>query len=333
MRLRTALSSASPHVSRLLLVSALVAGQVGQSSLAWGQELSPKAEVLFSEGLKLAQGGDCPAAREKFVESYAADPAPGTLINWALCEEKLGRPAAALDLLKVAAQKLTPSHPKHAGVAKHIDALIKRVPFLRLRVSSDWPQGTVVLKDGVVVDPGALAQTQPQDPGAHIIEVKAPGRQDRRYEVSLMEGRTLEVTLEPGPKASSDAAPGSPEATPDRAKSEERLMGFVIAGGGLAAVIAGTITGLMAKARLSDMEADPCDMQAKTCETQAGVNASHAGSTLATISTASFVTGAVALGLGGYFIFKDGPQKAATVPQPVVVAGPHELGLRLRGSF
>src|SRR5687768_663954 len=94
------------------------------------EPLSPAAERLFADGLKLAHAGDCVRARDKFTESYAADPAPGTLINWALCEEKLGRSGTALELLRLADHALPQHHPKRAGMVRHMESLAKRAPIL-----------------------------------------------------------------------------------------------------------------------------------------------------------------------------------------------------------
>src|SRR5690349_20208896 len=169
------------------------------SGVATAQSLSPSAERLFTEGLKLAHSGDCVHARDKFTESYAADPAPGTLINWALCEEKLGRSATALELLRLADHTLPPNHPKRAGLVKHMDVLTKRAPLLRLRVATPLPSGATASMDGALLDANAFTRGVLGDPGTRIIELRAPGREDQRYEVMLAEGTTLEVTVEPGP--------------------------------------------------------------------------------------------------------------------------------------
>src|SRR5688500_6893952 len=109
------------------------------------EPMSPTAERLFGEGLEPAHSGDCVRARGKFTESYAVDPAPGTLINWALCEEKLGRSATALELLRIADHALPQNHPKRAGMVKHMEVLAKRAPILRLRMISVLPSGATVL--------------------------------------------------------------------------------------------------------------------------------------------------------------------------------------------
>ena len=87
--------------------------------------------------------------------------------------------------------------PSGPLVRKHVEVLAGRAPFLQLHVAQALPTGTAVLRDGVLVDPGSLEKRQPIDPGPHIVEIRVPGHQDRRYEVLLSEGRTLDLTLEP----------------------------------------------------------------------------------------------------------------------------------------
>jgi hypothetical protein len=56
---------------------------------------SAAAEALFREGRDAAKHGDLETACADFAESQRLDPAPGTLLNLAECEEKLGRVASA----------------------------------------------------------------------------------------------------------------------------------------------------------------------------------------------------------------------------------------------
>src|SRR6185503_9628395 len=183
MLTRAPLTCISKALRRVLTALPLVlALDLFPRAAAATEPLSPSAERLFTDGLKLAHAGDCARARDKFTESYAADPAPGTLINWALCEEKLGRSATAVELLRLADQTLPANHPKRAGLVKHAESLAKRAPLLRLRVTSALPAGASVTMDGAGLDTNAFARGVLGDPGPHVIEIRAPGREDRRYE-------------------------------------------------------------------------------------------------------------------------------------------------------
>jgi len=313
----------------LALTLMLVIDFVPKAAMA--AEPMPTAERLFADGLKLAHGGDCVRARDKFTESYAADPAPGTLINWALCEEKLGKSATALELLRLADQTLPQNHPRRAGMVRHMESLAKRAPILRLRMTSVLPPGATVLMDGAMLDNTLLARGVLGDPGPHVIEMRAPGREDRRYEVTLAEGTTLEVTVEPGPPrtSASSSSPNSAQRA-NEASSSSTTLGWALAGGGLTAIGVGAVTGLLSSGKWTDVQAN-CDIAKKTCDNDTGVDASKAGDTLSTVSTVAFLAGGVSLAVGGYLLLtkKDAPASARLS----AAAGPAMLGLRLGGEF
>lgn len=320
---------------RLALGIALAVASTFGERPAHGDDLSPQADRLFTEGLDLARIGECGRAREKFAQSYAADPAPGTLINWALCEEKLGRIATALGLLRLANDRLPAGHPKIAGVKKEVAALRKRVPFLRLHPLRPLPAGTVVLRDTVQVELSSLDQNQPTDPGAHVIEVQAPGHEVRRYDVVLDEGRTIDLAFEPGsprgstpPVSASDAS----RAEADRGPSDHHVLGWVVGGVGVAAIGVGTVTGLMALSRWNVVQRD-CDVRAKSCRTDEGYDASSSGHSLATVSTVSFVAGGLGLLGGAYLLLNFRRPGAPGASGTFVAVSPSVGGIQVSGAF
>jgi hypothetical protein len=189
--------------------------------------------------------------------------------------------------------------------------------------------------DGAVLDANAFARGVLGDPGSHVIEMRAPGREDRRYEVTLAEGTTFEVTVEPGPaRAGALAAGGAPGAGAQGADNTasaapSRTLEWALAGGGLAVVGAGAVTGLLAMNKWKEVQRE-CDLVHDSC-TDDGVRASSAGSTLAAVSTAAFIVGGASVAVGGYLLLtkKDAPATARLSAS----AGPAALGLRLVGEF
>ena len=75
----------------LVLVALLLAAP---SVLAQGRDPAA-AEALFTEGRKAFDAGDYRIACARFAESQRLDPAVGTLINLAACNEKLDNLALA----------------------------------------------------------------------------------------------------------------------------------------------------------------------------------------------------------------------------------------------
>ena len=309
----------------MVAVAFALGGMLGERS-ADAHEPTPRADLLFSEGLGLVRGGDCGRAREKFAESYQTDPAPGPLINWALCEEKLGRIATALGLLRLAEDRLPAGHTRTSEVKKEVAALRERVPYLCIHPLLPLPAGTVVLKDAVQIDASSLDQKQPIDPGAHVIEVQAPGYEVRRYDVVLHEGRTVDLALEPGsPRGSSPPVSG---AQADSAPGDSRFLGWAIGGAGVAAIGVGAVTGLLAMSRWEDVRRY-CDIDAKTCTSDEGLEASASGRTLATVSTVAFVAGGVGVLGGAYFLLRPAPSTSGSF----VAITPNVRGIQVLGTF
>src|SRR5687768_5789067 len=78
---------------RLLAVAALVIGALSPSA-AWARDPAA-AEALYRAGRDAAKKGDWEKACAQFAESQRLDPAPGTLLNLADCEERRGLIASA----------------------------------------------------------------------------------------------------------------------------------------------------------------------------------------------------------------------------------------------
>src|SRR4051812_44001967 len=94
------MTASSPHVRRRapkrvlapLLTAVLL---MGAPASALAGDGAAAAEVLFSDGKRLAQEGNYAAACPKFEESQKLDPGMGTLYRLADCYEHVGRTASA----------------------------------------------------------------------------------------------------------------------------------------------------------------------------------------------------------------------------------------------
>jgi tetratricopeptide (TPR) repeat protein len=89
---------------------------------------STDAEILFREGREAFKKGDYAAACPKFEESQRLDPAIGTLLNLALCEERWGRLADARRHLGEVLASSDLDEQRRVIATEHAEALDRRAP-------------------------------------------------------------------------------------------------------------------------------------------------------------------------------------------------------------
>jgi hypothetical protein len=139
-----------------------------------------KADQLFAEARALMQSNLSEACK-KFDESLHYNPAAiGTLLNVALCDEKLGRVASAVVKFTEARDRSREQGlPEHLRAAEdHLAVLVPQVPHLAIRLTQLLPE-TKVLVDDQVYALTALGDIA-IDPGEHVIVVSAPDRLPHR---------------------------------------------------------------------------------------------------------------------------------------------------------
>ncbi len=134
----------------------------------------------------------------------------------------------------------------HVAYAKErVAALEPRVPRLTIKLADGAPDGTKVTLDGQEVAAGDIGNPLPVDPGQHVIDVTAPGRETTVYKVRLVEGEKREAivrsaTLLTHPGEQGDASdtkrhPGDQSASTTNPLGEGRIVALIVAGAGLAA--------------------------------------------------------------------------------------------------
>jgi hypothetical protein len=276
------------------------------------------AEVLFRAGRTAADAGDYATACAKFHESERLDPALGTLLNIADCEEKLGRLATAWTAYEEVAQRLPDDDERHTIAATRSAALGPRLPRLRIRLAADAPLGTQVQRDGVALGAASLDTLLPVDPGKHAVETTAPRRRPRTFEVFLGEGETITLTVQPGEASDPTEHPPSPE----KPRSGAKTAGYVVMGVGAAAALVGVVTGVLVLDRKGTVN-DNCDAD-KHCN-PTGLDAADSGKNLGVVTTVALATGAVGLGTGLVLVLSVGDE-----PRP---GAGYRSGLMLRGTF
>src|SRR5882724_3542569 len=139
------------------------------------------AEALFNQGRDLMNAGKAVEACPKFEASQQLDPGLGTMLNLAECYEKTGRTASAWAEYREAIPlaRAAGSKARQDLAAERAQALQERLSTLTIRAMSgeDPNVHLEVRRDGVALQEAELGSPIPVDPGEHVIEAAAPGKQ------------------------------------------------------------------------------------------------------------------------------------------------------------
>jgi hypothetical protein len=326
----------------LMVLGAIVAAPPARADTPDASR-SAEAERLFREGRGLVSSGDFAHACPKFAESERLDPAPGTLLSLADCEEHQKKLREASEHYRLAASGFPKRDPRRAFATGRAEALEKRLAHLVLRLPDGAPEGTVVRVDGETVPPAALGTASAANPGTVEIDVSAPGRRDKALTLTLAEGETRAVTCELGPPeapapiagvgATPTPARSTPPATardaapPARAKDLRRPVSYALLGVGAASLAVGGVAGVLALGKASTVK-DHCTGD-YACD-QEGVDAAASGRFLSPLSTITLIAGAALVGAGVYF-FVTSHARHKTPASASLVAPPALFPFR--GSF
>jgi hypothetical protein len=271
-----------------VLVCSFAASALAQNSTARKRDPAA-AEVLFEQGRTALEAKDFRAACAKFAESYRFDPAAGTVMNWATCEEKLGRLASAWQHWREAISVLAANDEREAFAREQVDRLEARLPYLTVQLDDHAPPEAGVFRDGVAISRPTLGLALPVDPGEHRISVKAPGYEERSVRVVVTERETKRVRVSMGRKLPEPVA-----RTGDAPSGSGRTLGWIAGGVGVAGGVSAVVTGVLLS-RDRQTVRDNC--VGHECN-QTGLDAARRGKTLLVVNTASWATAVVGIGIG-----------------------------------
>jgi tetratricopeptide (TPR) repeat protein len=323
----------------LVFAAALNAG--AQTSKAGGNRAA--AEALFNQGRDLMTKGKFAEACPKFEASQQLDPGLGTMLNLAECYEKTGRTASAWAEYREAIPlaRAAGSKARQDLATERAQALQERLSTLTIRAMTgdDDSAHLEIRRDGVPVQPAELGAPIPVDPGEHLIEVTAPGKQTWSSKVLVgadaakvqVDIPKLEAAISDAPPpaapapaaATTDTAP--PPAAPKSSGSAQRTAGLISAGVGVVGVGLGTVFGLQASGNWSDAK-EECQAYPYECS-QKGLDLRSDAKSQATLSTVGFIAGGALLGLGAVLYFT-APSKKENV---AFIVGPGSAFVQ--GSF
>jgi hypothetical protein len=286
------------------------------------------AEDLFRRAKALMAQNKHEEACPLLGESYRLDPGMGTLLNLALCHERIGKTASAWGEFRAVEQQARAAAPPNESRAQlareHADKLQPRLSRVKIVVPPDARvPGLVVKVDGEAKGEPLWAGV-PVDPGTRVVEASATNKKPLVMNVKVDDEGVLRTVTIP---VLADAPLAMPASTPDaRAGAgldevEEyasirarRTTGFVIGGIGLATLAVGAVFGVAGI--VNDNEAKKCSPCVRgSSDASASDQATDRAFVFANISNVTVPLGAIGAAVGAYLVLTAGPsRKVAVVP-------------------
>lgn len=258
------------------------------------------AEVFFQKGRDAMSEEDFETACQMFAESLALDPAVGTVMNLATCEEKRGHLTASWERWHQALRLLDNGDDREEFATSQLASIELRLGQLTIRLEKNAPKGLIIRRDGVVLGKASFGEALPVDPGQHLIMVESNRHESRSYTVSLEAGEHKELVVAPGKE--------KPQTQATSRGEWRKIAGFSAVGVGVFGLGAAIISGAMLPAQDRKVE-ENCP--GKVCD-ETGTQAKSNAKTLLAINTAGFIVAGVGLLSGGILLLTLPRQQAAT---------------------
>lgn len=338
----------SPRAAATALSLGVALASPGASAQQPTAAPSAMAEALFQQARDLFKRERYAEACPRFAESQRLEPKLGTILNLAVCHEKIGQIATAWAEYTSAATiaRRDGAKDREEFAREQVALLEKRLARVVIQVDASTAGPSVAL-DERPLDRAALNTPLPIDPGPHRISAGAPGkvawstalevpsdRADLTVTIPALEAAAAPAPAPPAPISSAPPHPPAPLASapvpapaPDHAQRETLKIAYAGFGFGAAGLITGAITGTVSLMRTSEIR-DTCT--GDRCG-QDQAQAISSATTLANVSNVGFVVSAVGVGVGiGALIVARRRAPAAKVAFTPIL-GPGVVGLR--GSF
>lgn len=306
------------------IAAALVLTSALASAPVHADESVQPAEALFQEARGLVEKGDYAAACPKLEVSQKLEPAVGTQFNLADCYEHVGRTASAYALFDQVARiaRSAGKFERERSAKARASALEPKLARVRLDVRAPAP-GLEIRIDDVLVDKAAWGEPFPIDPGAHRISASAPSRRSWESTLSGEASRLAEVSI---PELVDTTVRVAPAPVTLAAPSSQRTFALVSGAVGVAGVLVGAVSGLMAlSSRSTGQRECPKELYSFRCPTEEGTSAWNTATIAGNVSTVSFIAGGVFLAGAAVLWF--------TAPSSRTRVGTSLSGLRIEGSF
>jgi hypothetical protein len=291
-----------------------------------------RADALFEEGVKL-RDVNLEQSCKKFAESLQYNPqAIGTILNVALCDEKLGRIASAYERFSDARDRAKEQNLEDylKAAEEHLASIGPERCYVAITFQQTALPDTKVVVDDKVVPKEKLGKLA-LDPGERIIVVSAPGRLPHQSKTLVARrcapsDKPTEVSIPPLEKSVT-------------VKSSRKTIGKITSAVGVA--VLGTGIGIGLKARSSyNKEIGACDYapsdpemkEKKLCPPAVQTKIEKARQ-LGDIGTVVGVVGVAAIGIGAYLWLRAPDETAEPRVTFVPQIAPGEAGVVAVGRF
>lgn len=293
-----------------IVLPAVVASTLSVTGVASAQGDPGRGDALYKEAVELFKQGNVKAACAKLDESFNFTPRTQTLFSLAKCRQREGRVATAW----VQFNELVKRGEREGDAAKlaeykaKVAELDRLVPRATLKLDTH-PEVTEVRLDGKPLPRSAWSAPVPLDPGEHVFHFAGTGKVEAEKRVNLRESETITLDIDPLRDARSDGGAGGDASGGGGASTKDGsspTLGYILGGVGIAAIGVGSVTGIVAMNHKStaDERFDQRDPSFKDSD--------DAASSMALVSTISFVVGVVGLGAGAYLVLTHDSKKSAS---------------------
>lgn len=289
------------------------------------------AEQLFIEGRALIKAGQYEKACGKFKASHDLDPTgTGTLLNLALCHEKIGKAATAWQEFRQVAAESTGKREDRVTMAREHEAALR--PLLShitivVPVEARTPGLEIQIDNGPPIPEAGWGTPVPVDPGEHDLETSGPGKTRGTHKFVVgANGAASRVVIAPlvdAPPEPSALAPGPRDST-------RRAIGLTVGGAGLVAIGVGAAFGLSASSKNRDATRlcpnDVCADEATRRTASDTLADAHSAATVSNV----LIGGGLVLVAGGVVLVLTAPRAApvtALRATPTLLAGGGGFGL------
>lgn len=202
--------TAADRVRRAALLAALIGTTlVTAPALAQPSEADLRAaRELFTAAEHDEDAGRWSDAYDKLQHVAAVKLTAGVRYHLALCQEKMGKLATALDGFHEAQKEAQADDSKDVLrlVGKQLEELEPRVPKLTVHVVPAV-DGAMVRLDGTPIAKALVGVAIPLDPGPHTVEASAPNRAPAKATITMGERDVTSIDLQLGEAQPAPAAP------------------------------------------------------------------------------------------------------------------------------